>query len=764
MVFIDDKMKNYKLIPLKKYSKIPSIAWGTNDILPFDDTETGYGIDTGRSKLVVIDCDNKNGVDGFVAFNKLADENDDPLNTFTVETPNDGMHYYYLCPPDIRVKSSVSKLAPGIDVRAIGGYIVGPGSVIKDKNGHQKEYIVSDNSDIEELPQWLVDKVKDSDSLIKKNPSKNNVNNDNITANEEIEQRTALNWAIDKMSNAHEGQRNNVLNHTAYFMGMKKINKNDAIVLVDEAVASGLSRKEAELTFDRAYDKGLQEENTPFEAIVKEYNTKTGTSFKEDPMDTEYYSHLSLSYNLWLKYRNSMLFWEVDSSWYSYNAKLGIWEKLYDDALRRIVKDYLENLVIEVRESKVSKIPAAVYRAQEKLWTKNTVESVIVFAKSDFLNQEANLFDSNLHLINCKSGVVNLKTGDIIPFDKKLYMTKHIPYHLDLDASNEYCDKVIDCIHPDERDYLQLFAGQSLTGYQPNLQVTLFLLGRGSNGKSTFIDLMLRTSGSYGKLQPPNILQMNDGKENYALADFDGLRTVVVEELPESKQLNSGALKRLVGTEKINARRIYGSYHEFINQSTMFVSCNRLPMVNETDDGTWRRLLVFTFPYSYKKTEDDLKNKWDRVADPSVLIAARKKTATAEAFFAWRVKGAMKWFQSKYSERNIPNNIQKTIKSWNENNDIFLAWFNDSIQQETSSFILLQDAFDSFNAFCVKRGNSPVSLRYFISSFTNHKTFFDNKVEYKSKSSVLKEYHQSITSQSKKAGKQESFFLNIAFQ
>ena len=41
--------------------------------------------------------------------------------TFTVETPN-GFHYYFLWRPGVR--NSASRIAPGIDTRGAGGYVV----------------------------------------------------------------------------------------------------------------------------------------------------------------------------------------------------------------------------------------------------------------------------------------------------------------------------------------------------------------------------------------------------------------------------------------------------------------------------------------------------------------------------------------------------------------------------------------------------------------------------------------------------------------
>ncbi|WP_326689345.1 bifunctional DNA primase/polymerase [Streptomyces sp. NBC_01795] len=93
---------------------------------------TGYGIACGRPPLhlVGLDLDVKNGTDSLGALERLADAHDFTLPpTTTVLTPSGGRHLWLRGPRDTAVPNSVGRLAPGIDVRGSGGYLVGPGSV-----------------------------------------------------------------------------------------------------------------------------------------------------------------------------------------------------------------------------------------------------------------------------------------------------------------------------------------------------------------------------------------------------------------------------------------------------------------------------------------------------------------------------------------------------------------------------------------------------------------------------------------------------------
>ncbi len=96
---------------------------------------TGYGIACGLPPhhLIGVDLDTKTGTDAFAALRDLAQRHLFTLPaTVIVLTPSGGRHLWLSGPPDVVVPNSAGRLAPGIDIRGAGGYLVGPGS----RTGH----------------------------------------------------------------------------------------------------------------------------------------------------------------------------------------------------------------------------------------------------------------------------------------------------------------------------------------------------------------------------------------------------------------------------------------------------------------------------------------------------------------------------------------------------------------------------------------------------------------------------------------------------
>src|SRR5690606_21320017 len=98
----------------------------------------------------VIDEDNKKGKDGAGELFKLKLSGLEIPPTYTQRTPTGGKHYVYRCPEP--VKQGVNGLAPGLDVRGRGGYIVAAGSAVGGG------VYTGDDAPVAPAPQWLIDR------------------------------------------------------------------------------------------------------------------------------------------------------------------------------------------------------------------------------------------------------------------------------------------------------------------------------------------------------------------------------------------------------------------------------------------------------------------------------------------------------------------------------------------------------------------------------------------------------------------------------
>ncbi|MFF7226228.1 bifunctional DNA primase/polymerase [Streptomyces massasporeus] len=115
------------------------------------------GIATGPSGLLVVDLDvpkdnsSTDAPDGAATFGALCERTGRPVpRTRTVRTASGGRHLYFTAPAAVRLHNTAGTLAPLVDTRAWGGYVVAAGSTI---DGDR--YELEGPALLRPLPDWL---------------------------------------------------------------------------------------------------------------------------------------------------------------------------------------------------------------------------------------------------------------------------------------------------------------------------------------------------------------------------------------------------------------------------------------------------------------------------------------------------------------------------------------------------------------------------------------------------------------------------------
>lgn len=105
-----------------------------------------------RNGVAVLDVDMKKGKDG-IADLKALGLDPDHLTSSVITTPSGGRHYYFEHEEGLR--SNAGQIAPGLDIRAEGGFVIAPGSrsrrgVYKSEGIHLSRDLIANVG----LPKW----------------------------------------------------------------------------------------------------------------------------------------------------------------------------------------------------------------------------------------------------------------------------------------------------------------------------------------------------------------------------------------------------------------------------------------------------------------------------------------------------------------------------------------------------------------------------------------------------------------------------------
>jgi hypothetical protein len=176
------------------------------------------GIVTGGAHgVVVVDVDPRNGgLDALDEFEMNRDGGPLPA-TFTVATPNDGLHLYFRLPEGTEAVTSSNVLGPGIDVRGYGGLAVFVGSV--GANGKYYEATVLPETGIAPVPEDVLTMVR-RDPRPSPAPGAGGAVRFTGPAEPLASATDALLRCLDAVALARPGTRNDVLNRQAFTLGI----------------------------------------------------------------------------------------------------------------------------------------------------------------------------------------------------------------------------------------------------------------------------------------------------------------------------------------------------------------------------------------------------------------------------------------------------------------------------------------------------------------------------------------------------------------
>lgn len=407
--------------------------------------------------------------------------------------------------------------------------------------------------------------------------------------------------------------------------------------------------------------------------------------------------------------------WSPELGWMYWNGR--VWEMV--DAA--VVRDEVRQYVAEWVAGQVTKPTAGVgFEDLIKLLSKGRISAITDLARG-ILKVAGAEFDTDPDVITVENGVIDLQTGALMPHDKDRYLTRYVPTRYVPDATHGDVDIMLSAVEPEVADWLQLRLGQGIAGHVPDDDVMLLLHGDGQNGKSTLVDALTMTLGGakgWGALTfvDDSVLTGDRDAKEERMA-LRGARLAVAEELPEGRRLNVVQLKKAVGTSVMKARHLYQREVEWVTSHSLLITTNYRPVVNETDHGTWRRLALVPFPYTFVA---EPKNDTHRQAVSGIKDRLKYGKRQHEAVLAWLVAGARRWYEANRKMPEHPPAVAEATRQWRAESDVILRYWNERLVPDPDAHVISTELVEDFTAF-LKEMNQPVwSSKTTLDRFGSH--------------------------------------------
>lgn len=208
------------------------------------------GIPTGEPiGAFVVDIDVKADINGFDWLREMEAKHGRLPDTLTANTASGGQHLYFRYVEGVRNRGA---LGPGVDLRGQGGYVVAPGSVMKDG----RRYTWTNDEEIADAPAWLLDLV------VRKPTTDAPTTYTPYTGGNSAYVDAAVEAELSDLAATPQGHRNNALNDAAFklgtFVGAGALSRADAEASLRAIYSQWSNIRLSESTAKRGLEAGME--------------------------------------------------------------------------------------------------------------------------------------------------------------------------------------------------------------------------------------------------------------------------------------------------------------------------------------------------------------------------------------------------------------------------------------------------------------------------------------------------------------------------
>jgi putative DNA primase/helicase len=289
------------------------------------------------------------------------------------------------------------------------------------------------------------------------------------------------------------------------------------------------------------------------------------------------------------------------------------------------------------------------------------------------------------NLIPLKNGVLDIDTMELKPHSPEYMFFNLLPVEYNPNAKCPNIEKFLNEVTGSKEDakILLEFVGYCL--YREYfIAKALLLAGEGSNGKSTFLNLVRAFLGK----ENVSSRSLQDLEENrFAKADLHHKLANICADLPDRAVWTTGTFKMLTGRDLISAERKFQHSFTFENYAKLLFSANKVPETYDDVDAFFRRWIIVVFPNKFTGEN----------ADPNIL----KKLTTPEELSGFlnlalaALKRLLVTGQFSYSKT-----IDEIREDYTHKSSPVAAFVMDCLEVDADAFIVKNDVYSVFTEYC----------------------------------------------------------------
>ena len=322
---------------------------------------------------------------------------------------------------------------------------------------------------------------------------------------------------------------------------------------------------------------------------------------------------------------------------------------------------------------------------------------------------------SDANLIAFRNGVYDLETDTLKDFSPSYIITNIIPWDYRPDAYSEIADRTLNkiaCNDPEIRALLEECIGYCFFR-QNEISKSFFLTGAGSNGKSTFLDMVKHVLGRQNYVA----LDLDELSERFSTTTMFGKLANIGDDISDDF-LQGKAIanfKKVVSGNDIKAENKGQDAYFFKPTVKLLFSANEIPrMRNKGFQAVLRRMVIIPFNAVFTINDPDFDAR---------ITWKLKKPEVAEYLIQIGITGLKRVLATQ--EFTHSTLVENQLDEFERDNNPILLFLDeiddaDIINQETKS------VYTRYDTFCYENGFTKVAMQTFSKDM---KRYMDLKIE-----------------------------------
>ena len=264
------------------------------------------------------------------------------------------------------------------------------------------------------------------------------------------------------------------------------------------------------------------------------------------------------------------------------------------------------------------------------------------------------------------------------------------------------------------RRMLQVATGLGILGL--TVQRLFFHYGKGSNGKSVYMETIVRLLGDVAVTLPSETFAGEGGAKPGAQPDLVrlyGRRFLRVQELPQGEPLREELVKKLTGGEDVPVRDLFQGYFDFKPIFTGHMSGNGYPEIKGTDNGIWRRMVVVEWP---KTIPTDQQREFEEVL--------AEFEPEYPGILNWLIEGALIFLREGLV---VPKEAQMATAAYRDEMDRTSAFCRDCVVADPGGKVQARTLYEAYCNWATDRAERAISETRFAKLMASKYTREDGR-------------------------------------